>query len=309
MIGYIAVEGSGVPRAESIGRVELSQALTGAPVEELVVLARKAEEVGFDQVAISDHLARPVTYGSVYPYAGRVAMPYDPAAEWPDSWTTAAAILASTTTLTVATDVLVLPLRGLLEVANAAATLIRLFGARFRMGIGLGWMREEFEVTGRDFAGRAARADEMITALRCLWSEDRVVTHVRDDGSSFACRAALPAARSIPVLIGGDSAAALRRAGRSGDGWIGMQYGFDEVEAIVRGLDRELERNGRTRAGFLIQTGVPAAPTRSTRDRLAEMGVTTLLTSAFGGRGPAPCTLSDRLDALERFGERFLSAV
>jgi alkanesulfonate monooxygenase SsuD/methylene tetrahydromethanopterin reductase-like flavin-dependent oxidoreductase (luciferase family) len=297
----------GDPRPGSCGGVELSQALTGAPVEELVVLARKAEEVGFDQVAISDHLARPVTYDSVYPYAGRVAMPYDPAAEWPDPWTTAAAILASTTTLIVATDVLVLPVRGLLEVANAAATLTRLFGPRFRMGIGVGWMREEFEVAGRDFARRGARTDAMIAALRSVWSDDGALTHVRDDGSSFAFRAALPAACTTPVLIGGDSTAALRRAGRSGDGWIGMQYDFDEVEAVVRRLDRELEGSGRTRTGFLIQTGVPAAPTRSTRDRLAEMGVTTLLTSAFAGRGPAPGTLNDRLDALERFGQRFLS--
>jgi alkanesulfonate monooxygenase SsuD/methylene tetrahydromethanopterin reductase-like flavin-dependent oxidoreductase (luciferase family) len=282
--------------------MDIAQSLTGLPLEELIPLAQKAEEVGFDQVALSDHLTRPTTYTSTYPYAGRVALQYDPTAEWPDPWVSAAAILSATTTLKVLTDVVVLPLRGLYEVANATATLTRLYEDRLVLGIGLGWMAEEFHAAERSFADRASRAEAMVPALRQLWAGKAW----RPPSTSTPHRSGLHTRRPPPILFGGDSSSALRRAALLADGWIGMHYDLDGLSAIVQKLRAWRTRCDRSSEALQVAAGVTVAPTAETAEHLAEIGVTTLVTSALASRSRPAADIGQRLEALERFADRYL---
>ena len=134
--------------------------------------AREAERLGFESLVLPEHVVLAVDYTSRYPYSksGRVPLPHD--CVIPDPLDTLAYVAGVTTTLGLATGLLVLPLHSPLVLAKRAATVDRLSGGRLRLGVGLGWLREELEAGGVDFASRGVRADETIDAIRALWRAD-----------------------------------------------------------------------------------------------------------------------------------------
>jgi len=250
------------------------------PPPELVELAHLADELGFDGLSMPDHVFVPAAPVGGYPYSADGRPPFDASTLWTDEFVAAAAALA-TTSLRFATCVYVLPLRHPLVVARAVATLDALAPGRVEFGVGVGWMREEFDTLGVDHRRRGALTDESIEVLRKLW-RGGLVEH---DGPNYP----LPSLyfephpeRSIPILIGGTSRAALTRAARLGDGYIAMPAATDDLLAAIRELRKLRESFGRLDAAFAIHAW--SDPDRSVDEyrRLAEAGIDTFHVPATG---------------------------
>jgi probable F420-dependent oxidoreductase len=212
-------------------------------------MARAAEAAGFESLWVSDHIVMPSAFASRYPFAA------DGRATWPattpyvDALIALALIVAVTEKATVGTAALVLALRHPIIVAKQLASLDACSGGRLCLGVGAGWLREEFDALGVPFDSRGSRLDEWIKLLRDCWTGTppaRAGTHYSlPDG--VLC---LPTpAHEIPVLVGGHSKAALRRAGRLGDGWLAQQSldGIDtsEIGAAVGVMREAAEGEGR----------------------------------------------------------------
>ncbi|HEX3333941.1 MAG TPA: LLM class F420-dependent oxidoreductase [Acidimicrobiales bacterium] len=211
--------------------------------------AREAERLGFESLILPEHVVLAVDYASLYPYSksGRVPLAHD--CVIPDPLDTLAYVAGVTTTLGLATGLLVLPLHNPLVVAKRAATVDRLSGGRLRLGVGLGWMREELEAGGVDFASRGDRADEIIDAVRALWSADPQ-QGARFEGRHFSFSGVQsfprPAqAGGVPIEVGGTSPAAIRRAARRGDGWLSLGLRGDRLTEALRLLAAEATAAGR----------------------------------------------------------------
>jgi probable F420-dependent oxidoreductase len=182
-------------------------------------VALEAERAGFDGFWIGDHVAAPIRYAPAYRYraSGRPTMvPKTPLVDTFGALTAAAAV---TGRISIGTNVAVVAMRPPLLTARAALTAQNLSGGRFRLGIGVGWMREEFAALGMPFENRGARTDEIIALLRRLWTGEEIA----HDGPTCAfaeLRLWPPAVAPIPILGSGTAKPALRRSARL-DGWCG----------------------------------------------------------------------------------------
>jgi len=242
--------------------------------------AREAERLGFDSLVLPEHVVLAVDYTSRYPYSksGRVPLPDD--CVIPDPLDVLAYVAGVTTTLGLATGLLVLPLHNPLMLAKRAATVDRLSGGRLRLGVGLGWLREEIEAAGVDFASRGERADEAIDAVRALWSADpRRGARFEGRHFSFAGVQSFPRpARpgGVPIDVGGTSPAAIRRAARRGDGWLSLGLRGDALTGALGRLRAEATAAGRDPASVDVTvSGVTTSATvdRSTLEQAAALGV------------------------------------
>lgn len=288
--------------------MKFAQAMIGLPAEGYVEAARAAEQAGFSAVALSDHVVTPEKIESEYPYTPDGKPQYDPVWDFPDPWVTVGAMSAVTQRLEFFTNVFVLPARNPVLVAKALATAARLSGDRVRLGIGAGWMREEFELLEQRFGGRGKRMDEMIDVMRTLWSGGMVEHH--GDAYDFDRLEMRPVpARPIPVFVGGHSEIALRRAARL-DGWIGVYYTIDELEEYCRRLFGYRAELGRADEPFEVVSSPMAHPTPANLERLEAMGVTTILTSAWISQGiAAPESVEHGIDCIRSYGERWIEPV
>jgi probable F420-dependent oxidoreductase, Rv2161c family len=226
---------------------------------EMLGLARAADRLGYDTVAVSDHLFY-ADYDTPYPYSQTGAPPYRPGTHWPDVWVTIGAMAAVTERVKFATNVYIPPARDLFTVAKAVSTAAVLADDRVRFGVGVGWCKDEFLQTGQDFHTRGRRLDEMIPALRTLWQGGMVEFH--GTAYDFGPLSISPTpAQPIPIYIGGDSDAALRRAARIGDGWIGNRiYTEDRLGELLDRLGRHLAGNGRTLDDLRVIAPIGAVP-------------------------------------------------
>ena len=209
-----------------------------------VELAQAGEEAGFESIWTVEHVVVPSGYESAYPYApsGKMANGVDDI-PIPDPLIWMAWVASATSRINVATGILILPQRNPVVTAKAVATLDHLSGGRVILGVGVGWLEEEFAALGANFAERAAVTDEYIAALRELWTADCPTfkgDHVAFDG--VYCRPQ-PAQGSVPIVIGGHSKAAARRAGRLGDGFFPARGAptdlFDEVRTAAESAGRD----------------------------------------------------------------------
>jgi len=287
--------------------VKFWQALSFTEPEQLVAVARIAEEVGFHGVLVSDHLFHPATLRSSYPYAEDGRPGFDAHTPWPECWSSIAAMAAVTSRLRFATMVHVLPLRHPLEVAKATATVAVLSGGRVALGAGAGWMREEFDALGVDFRTRGRRFDEAIGLLRRLWTGD-VVEHRGEhfDLPPLSMQPAPP--EPLPIWVGGVSGPALRRAARLGDGWMGSGQTPDEVLELLGRLRALRSEAGRGADPFEVVAPLSVPPEPDGLRRLEDAGVTGTVSYPF------PYALGPRsdLDAkrayLEGFAEKVIRA-
>jgi probable F420-dependent oxidoreductase len=231
--------------------------------------AREAEALGFESLILPEHVVLAVDYTSRYPYSksGRVPLPAD--CVIPDPLDTLAYVAGLTTTLGLATGLLVLPMHNPLVLAKRAATVDRLSRGRLRLGVGLGWLREEIESAGVDFASRGQRADEAIDAMRALWSGDRSHgahfegEHFRFSGVHSFPRPVRP--EGVPIEVGGTSPAAIRRAARRGDGWLSLGLRGDALTEALRCLEDQARAAGRDPAA--IDVTLSGVTTSATVDR------------------------------------------
>jgi probable F420-dependent oxidoreductase len=239
---------------------------------EMLGLARAADRLGYDTVAVSDHIFY-ADYDASYPYSDTGSPPYQPDTHWPDVWVTIGAMAAVTERVNFATNVYIPPARDLFTVAKAVSTAAVLAGDRVRFGVGVGWCKDEFVQTGQDFHSRGRRLDEMIPALRTLWQGGMVEYHGRsyDFGP---LRISPTPSQPVPVYIGGDSDAALARAARIGDGWIGNRiYSEDQLGELLDRLSHHLSGHGRTLDDLRVIAPIGAMPSADLYRRWHERGV------------------------------------
>ncbi len=285
--------------------MKFCQILTFAPAEQLVPLARHAEEVGFDSVAFSDHIAYPIGFSTPYPYSADGMPTYTPDTPWIDPLVGIAASAAATSRLRFFTNVYVLGYRHPIAAAKQVASTAFVSGDRLSLGVGAGWMREEFAALDEPFERRGARMVEQVEILRALWRGGPVAHH----GEFYdfdAVQLSPPPSTPIPILVGGHTDLAVRRAATIGDGWLGLDYGPDELRRIVHRLHQLRDDAGRADQPFAIVTGLRAKPEPDLCAELGELGVTTLLTSAFGFGHTDPADLDGNRDAMSRYAARFI---
>src|SRR3954447_2534892 len=249
---------------------------SGARREVIDAVTAGAEAAGFATLWAGEHVAMVDEPASRYPYAadGRIAVPAD--ADWLDPLIGLSFAAATTSRIGLATGVLLLPEHNPVIVAKQAASLDVLSGGRLTLGVGVGWSREEFEALGVPFARRGARAAEYVAAMRALWRDD--VASFDGEFVAFDAIRVNPRPvrdRRIPVVVGGNSDAALQRAAAWGDGWYGFNVeGIDAVRDRV-GLLRELcGEAGRDPSKVRVAVALSQA---ADREELAAAGVDELV--------------------------------
>ncbi len=222
-------------------------------------VARLAEQAGFDTLLAIDHVVLPQRYDSVYPYSADGRMPAANTAPYPDPLIWMAFALAATTRLKLMTGVIILPQREPLVLAKQVATLDSMSGGRVELGIGVGWLREEFAALGVPFEKRGKRADEYLGAMRALWASDGASYQGEFVNFQGVNSNPKPVRGDVPIIIGGHSEAAARRAGRLGQGFfpsIGAQH---DVFPLFDTVCRAAEAAGRDPASIERNTGCPGA--------------------------------------------------
>jgi probable F420-dependent oxidoreductase len=204
----------------------------------LLEISCLAEELGFESVWLGEHLVLPVGYESAHPTTGSVQHHSGPIVS-PDThlldpWAMLGGIATRTERLLLATGIYIVPLRHPLLTARAAATVAELSRGRLRLGIGAGWLREEFDAFGIPFEERFSRTVETLAVLRAAWAGGPIHhqgEHFQIDGVQV-CESAV----SVPLVLGGNSPPALRRAAQLGDGW--MSSGTPSLEEAIRLRDQ-----------------------------------------------------------------------
>lgn len=226
----------------------------------VVECARRGEEAGFDSLWVSDHVVMPSVSTSTYPFSPDGRMTWEPTEPWYESLVTMSAAAAVTHRVEIGAAVLIAPVRNPVVLAKQVATIDVMSGGRIALGVGVGWLAEEFEALGAPFAARGERLDQWIDIMRDCWTGrpgawDTDQYHL-PAGMIFEPR---PAHR-IPIVIGGLSEAAFRRVALRGDGWLGFMFANavdpEQVAVARRGIEAA---GGTSSARIMIR--VPGDPT------------------------------------------------
>ncbi|MEM9622458.1 MAG: LLM class F420-dependent oxidoreductase [Pseudomonadota bacterium] len=203
-------------------------------VEQMVGLAQLAEQHGFESAWTFEHAIVPLDYASKYPYSPSGKMGAAPETNFVDPLIALSNIAAQTSTLKLGTGVNILPQANPLYVAKQAASLDFLSGGRFMLGVGIGWLQEEFIAAGVPFERRGARFDDYMAALRKIWSGD-TVDH-QSEFINWQGFKSYPAAPSLPVVMGGNKGRAFARVAEFGQGWFAPTSEPDALAADMEQL-------------------------------------------------------------------------
>ena len=263
--------------------------------------ARIAEDHGLESLWTVEHVLMTLQYDSVYPYDPSGRTPFTPHVAQPDPLVWLGYVAAATKTIRLATGVLNLPQRNPFILAKEIATLDRLSGGRMELGVGVGWVREEAEIIGANWEDRGKRANEYIEILRALWSQD-VSAHT---GSYHTFRevVSLPKplqAGGVPIVIGGHSPAAARRAGRYGDGFFPLGVCDETLERLLDIMRSEADAAGRDPEG--IELSLIGMPDLRSAEAAIERGADRMIFAALEGDLVKLGKLLDRFlpDVMER---------
>lgn len=256
----------------------MTLANTGPQVEGegAIAYAQAAEAAGFESLWTVEHVVVPEGYASPYPYSDDGKMPGKrDDIDIPDPLIWMAYAAAATSEIKLATGILIVPQRNPVVTAKAVATLDRLSGGRVMLGIGSGWLAEEFDALGVSFADRGDITDEYLEAYQSLWRDEVCSyegTHVSFD--RVYCRP--QPVGPVPIHVGGDSKRAARRAGEHGDGYFPVSGDFDEMTALCEHARRCAESAGRDPDRIEFSTQGPATPPFI--ERAAAAGIDRLVT-------------------------------
>lgn len=222
----------------------------------MTAFAQHLEACGFESIITVEHTVMATRYDSVYPYdrSGRVGVAPD--CPIPDPLDLLGFLAGRTTRLGLSTGVLVLPNHHPVVLAKRAATLDALSGGRLRLCVGVGWLKEELEACGVDFANRGRRADEQLAVLRALWEDQPDGASYHGEFFNFDNVMSYPKPSSrIPIHIGGHSRAAARRAARLGDGFQPLGVSGPELAALLTLMRDEAAAIGRDPAELEVSLG------------------------------------------------------
>ena len=242
----------------------------------------EAERLGFESVWLPEHLVF-TRRMSRSPHPGEEHPPVPPDTPIYDAFAYLAYLAARTERVRLGTHVFNIGLRHPFTAARGAQTVDILSGGRFEFGIGASWLEEEWLATQLDFSTRGRRVDEAIEVCKRLWSEATVTHHGEFFSFDEVAFEPKPVQRpGPPILVGGESKGALRRAARLGDGWIGMAHTFESGAAQIETLRRLLAENGRApeQGSFEVAIG-GSVESRADVTRWEEIGVTRLIVAPW----------------------------
>ena len=281
------------------------------PAGHLVPLARAAEAAGYDTIAVPDSVFFPETVSGDYPFSPDGRRWWAPETPFVEPFVAVAAMAAATERITFLTNVVKLPLRNPLLVAKQVTSIAALSGDRFRLGVGLSWMPEEFAWCGTDMRTRGARTDEAIAVLRALcggggprWVEH----HGRHYDFDRLMMSPAPT-RPVPILVGGHSDAALGRAARLADGWISANGTESELAELLRVLAKARVDAGRVDDPFEINALCVDVLDAAGFRRMGAMGVTEAQVVPWFLYGGDPTSLDVQLAGVNRFAETVIAAL
>jgi probable F420-dependent oxidoreductase len=258
-----------------------------------------ADRLGFESVWLPEHLVLPLTMAGS-PYAGAEHPPVPPHTPLFDPASLLSFVAARTSRIRLGTYVYLLGLRHPFVTARAFATLDWLSGGRAVIGAGAGWLRSEWEALGVDPDTRGSRFDEAIGVCRRLWTEETVSNEGPNFPFTDVAFEPKPVQRPIPIHVGGESVRALRRAGRLGDGFVGMAHTPGSAAALVAQLQEHRADAGRQDEPFEVTVG-GACETADDVAAWESAGVDRLIVSPWRRS-------SEVLDAMSTFASRFLTA-
>jgi probable F420-dependent oxidoreductase len=304
--------------------MRFAMSMSGLGARHYPEVAEAAEANGFESVWMPEHLIFPAEMPPNYSYTPDGYPPMHSDTPAFDPWVVLGGVATRTKDIRLATGVFILPLRHPIGVARSVVTLDRLSGGRVVLGIGVGWMPDEFEIVGQDFHTRGKRTDEMIVLMRKLWSEETIEFHGEfyDIPPVKFLPKPVNKRSGIPIVVGGTSPGALRRAGRLGDGWMhhaqihaSLYTGeanpgvneddFAELADHLAVIHRHREAAGRTDTPFEIVVGMGS--TLESVRRCEEMGVTSY--TAGPGSAGLKGTKDDFIDWIKRFSDEVLAKV
>jgi probable F420-dependent oxidoreductase len=275
---------------------------------EIVAVAKMFDDAGYDGLVCSDHLIYPRELSSPYPDSPTGRPGWAPETAWPDSWVLIGAMAAVTQRLRFSNAVYLAPARPLIEVAKQVATAAVLSEDRVSLGVGVGWMREEYQLLGQDFETRGKRLNEMIPALRALWRGGWVSW----DGEHYQVPELMiephPEA-PVPILCGGESDAALRRAAHMCDGWVGYAYAWDDAVRYAEKLTALRREYGRENEPFDILLALLEPPTPDLYKRAEDVGITQVMSAPWMGTELGPGGVERYREPIERFAETIIAKV
>lgn len=269
--------------------------------EEMVPIAQQAEALGFEGIWVGDHVVAPEVMHQEHPYSTRVPMVLPGDERMFDSWVMIGAMLGSTKKINVASGIYLLPLRHPILTARACLSAHLMSGGRFRFGVGVGWLGDEFEALGVPFKDRAKRFEEILDVLPRLFAGNGPVAH---DGPlyPFPALQLTKKTEKIPLLFGGTKLPAIRRAAIRGDGWYGTTIPLEECIAIKEEILRVRDEHGLSGKPYEF-IGRPVGPvTNENLDRYRAAGFHNLVLpwESIHPSGQADMSLGGKLKSLER---------
>jgi probable F420-dependent oxidoreductase len=301
--------------------MEFWQSVHGVEPEQLIEVAKLADRLGFAGITCGDHLVKPAAYAQTYLYSEDGRPPWDPkdpawTPPYADPWILGAVLAQATTRLRFMPYVYVLSLRDPVMVAKQLATAAFFSQDRIVLGVGSGWLKEEFELVGADWGTRGARLDEMLEIIRLL-HQGRDVAFEGKHYRLPPCRMRPVPSRPVPVMVGGHSDRALRRAAHA-DGWLGVDYAWDDLVPVVRQLlalreeavRREEDRRGAVLGGptYQVFAVLKRFPDLDGLRRLADLGVTATQDYAWFYKGVPYSSFEHKRGTMERFAEETIDA-
>jgi probable F420-dependent oxidoreductase len=276
-----------------------------ASVEQIVGVARKAEDVGVESVWTFEHVVVPLDYSSKYPYSPNGKMGTQPETNFVDPLIALSVIAATTTKLRLATGVNILSQANPLFLAKQSASLDFVSNGRFMLGVGIGWLKEEFEALGTPFERRGARFDDYIEAMKKVWSED-VVEHQSDfiNWSGFKSYPLPVQKPHLPVIIGGTKGKAFERTAKHGDGWFAPTATPDQLAPMLEELGKACDAVDRDPKSVEISAmWVDVGGGLDVLRRYEDLGVSRLIVPVFALGGGNP------MAALDKLGDEVISRI
>jgi probable F420-dependent oxidoreductase len=270
-------------------------------------LARAAEDAGFDGFVVPDSICYPEVSDSKYPYTPDGDRRFLEDKPFIEPFSLIPAMGAVTQRLRFPTFVVKLPIRQPVLVAKSAASVAVLTGDRLLFGVGLSPWPEDFAVTGTSWKTRGARMDEMIEIIRGLTKGGYYEFHGRHYDVPSVKICPVPS-RPIPILIGGHTEPALRRAARTGDGWMHAGGDHEALEAYLRRLAELRHELGTDRRPFEIHAISIYAYNLEGIRRLEDLGVTDVIVGFRDPYHQADCPLQEKIDNLRRYAEDVIAA-
>ena len=273
----------------------------GTP-EGSIQFAQAAEKAGFESLWTVEHVIYPSNYDSKYPYdpSGQMAMAPDTDLTDPLIWLTWLA--ANTSTIRLGTGIIILPERNPLVLAKQVGTLDSFSGGRVELGIGVGWLKEEFEALGIPWERRGPRTDEYVAVMRELWSGNEVSFDGEFVSFDKVSSNPKPLNGSVPITIGGHSDAAAKRAGRIGDGFFPGKGDLNHMMNLVR---ESAEKHGRDASQIEVTWGsneLMGSDPVAAAEEMKEKGVSRLIV-------PSIMFMNNTEEQIAEFGERVLSKI